>query len=199
MKLLYKIALASISIIGCCLLATHLLSFHFPQPTGSFGVGTQTHYVTSSQQQESHVPHQHDEPRKIVIQFWYPTSNKKHIVNAQWAPNFISCLKKECFFVSFFSLDKIFTSAQLHAPLTKDQAPFPVLLYSHGLGLGIRDDNTALCEELASHGYIVVGISHPYASYVVRFKDGHEVFNTINTERLPYKERQELAAREIEC
>lgn len=198
MKLLYKIALVIIGIIAYSLLATNLLPFHFPQSTGPFDVSTQTHYLTSSRQQESHVPLQHDEPRKIVIQFWYPTLNKQHIADAPWAPDFISRLKKECFLYRFFGLDNIFTSAQLQAPLAKDQAPFPVILYSHGLGLGIRDDNTALCEELASHGYIVVGISHPYASYVVRFQDGHEVFNTINTEKLPYQERQELAAREMD-
>lgn len=163
-----------------------------------FGVGTQTHYLTSSRQLESHASDHQNESRKIVIQFWYPTPHKRHIADAPWAPDFVACLKKESVFYQLFGLDNILTFAQKDAPLAQSQETFPVILYSHGLGVGIRDDNTALCEELASHGYIVVGISHPYASYVVRYHDGEEVFNTIHTENLPYKKRQELAAREID-
>ncbi len=34
------------------------------------------------------------------------------------------------------------------------------------------DGNSAQCEELASHGYIIVGISHPYDNCIVQFPDG---------------------------
>lgn len=173
-----------------------IFPLRFPQPTGQFGVGTKTDYLQFPHQQETHSPRA-DEPRELMIQFWYPTENKVYKATTPWAPDFISCLKKETFLYRFFGINQIFTSAQLNTPLVQNHEPFPVLLYSHGLGLGIRDDNSALCEELASHGYIVVGISHPYASYVVRFPDGREVLNAINTGNLPYKERQKLATQEI--
>jgi predicted dienelactone hydrolase len=51
---------------------------------------------------------------------------------------------------------------------------FPVIIFSHGFR-GTRDTNTAQCEELASYGYIVVGISHTYDSCVVQFPDGRIV------------------------
>jgi len=34
------------------------------------------------------------------------------------------------------------------------------------------EGNTSKCEELASHGYIVVGTSHPYDNSIVQFPDG---------------------------
>ena len=58
--------------------------------------------------------------------------------------------------------------------------PFPVVLFSHGGGGGTRDSNTVHCEELASHGYVVVGISHTYQSGVVEFPDGRIVDSTKN-------------------
>ena len=199
MKLLYKITLAMFGILaGYCIAAPYLFSFHFPTPTGPFCVGTQTHYLTSSRQQKLYAAEQPHETRKLVIQFWYPTPNKVDKPATPWAPDFVAHLKKENFFYRFLGLDNILTSAQLQAPLALTDSPYPVILYSHGLGLGWRDDNTALCEELASNGYIVVGISHPYASYVVRFPDRREILNAIHTEHLPYKERQELATQEID-
>jgi dienelactone hydrolase len=46
-----------------------------------------------------------------------------------------------------------------------------VLLYSPAWD-GVRTDNTFHAEELASHGYIVVGMDHPHGSEVTIFPDG---------------------------
>ena len=48
-----------------------------------------------------------------------------------------------------------------------NQARFPVLIFSHGI-LGGRIQNTSQIQELASHGYVVVGIDHTYdASFTI--------------------------------
>jgi predicted dienelactone hydrolase len=46
-----------------------------------------------------------------------------------------------------------------------------VVVYSHGLG-GERTETTALVEDLASHGYIVVTIDHIHDARVVELPDG---------------------------
>jgi predicted dienelactone hydrolase len=46
-----------------------------------------------------------------------------------------------------------------------------VVLYSHGLG-GQRTETTALVEDLASHGYIVVTIDHVHDAGAVELPDG---------------------------
>jgi len=48
---------------------------------------------------------------------------------------------------------------------------YPVVIYSPGYGLN-REQGTALVEDLASHGYIVVTISHTYESAEVQFPGG---------------------------
>ena len=46
------------------------------------------------------------------------------------------------------------------APLAAGGAPHPVLVFAPGLGLA-ASDYTTIAEDLASHGYIVVGFDDP--------------------------------------
>ncbi|WP_026574114.1 alpha/beta hydrolase family protein [Bacillus sp. UNC438CL73TsuS30] len=56
---------------------------------------------------------------------------------------------------------------------------YPLLVFSHG-AYGIKASNTSTYTELASHGYVVVSIDHPYHSFYTRSKDGTNVL--INTD-----------------
>ena len=51
---------------------------------------------------------------------------------------------------------------------------YPILIFSHGM-TGFRNQNTFQIEELASHGYIVVGIDHAYDAAATVYPDGREV------------------------
>ena len=46
-----------------------------------------------------------------------------------------------------------------------------MVLFSPGLA-GVRSQNTAWAQELASHGYVVVALDHPYDSAAVVLADG---------------------------
>lgn len=56
---------------------------------------------------------------------------------------------------------------------------YPLLVFSHG-AFGIKASNTSTFTELASHGYFVVSIDHPYHSFYTVSEDGKVV--TINPE-----------------
>ncbi|MFJ7950237.1 alpha/beta hydrolase family protein [Lysinibacillus sp. NPDC096418] len=47
----------------------------------------------------------------------------------------------------------------------------PLLVFSHG-AYGIKASNTSTYKELASHGYVVVSIDHPYHSFYTASEDG---------------------------
>ncbi|UOK63043.1 hypothetical protein MT997_34085 [Paenibacillus sp. OVF10] len=51
---------------------------------------------------------------------------------------------------------------------------YPVVLFSPGVRSARYQSMTAI-EELVSHGYIVVGMDHPYTSARVTFPDGRKV------------------------
>lgn len=52
---------------------------------------------------------------------------------------------------------------------------YPLVLFSHG-ALGIQSSNLSLYRELASHGYVVVSIAHPYQSFWTSGEDGQITF-----------------------
>ncbi|MEH7085558.1 dienelactone hydrolase family protein [Neobacillus drentensis] len=51
---------------------------------------------------------------------------------------------------------------------------YPLLVFSHG-AYGIKASNTSTYTELASHGYVVVSIDHPYHSFFTASEDGTKV------------------------
>ena len=43
----------------------------------------------------------------------------------------------------------------------KEEGSYPLVVFSHGAG-GVLESNASTCENLASHGYVAVAITHPY-------------------------------------
>ena len=58
----------------------------------------------------------------------------------------------------------------LNAPRIEGRK-FPLVIFNHGLG-GYRESNSFMCLEIASHGYVVISLSHPYDSCCAEFDDG---------------------------
>jgi dienelactone hydrolase len=65
----------------------------------------------------------------------------------------------------------LWTNSRIDAPIATANAPFPVLLFNHRWG-GVRTQDTFLTEDLASHGYVVAAIDHPYNAGRVAMPDG---------------------------
>ncbi|HMR99063.1 MAG TPA: hypothetical protein PKE62_07390 [Anaerolineales bacterium] len=61
----------------------------------------------------------------------------------------------------------------------KDGKNFPLVVFSHG-GLGTEDSNESLYLELASHGYVVASIGHPYHAFWTEDEGGRITFVNIN-------------------
>ncbi|MFM2313909.1 MAG: hypothetical protein RLZZ04_3185, partial [Cyanobacteriota bacterium] len=60
------------------------------------------------------------------------------------------------------------------APIAQTESDYPVIVFSPGAG-GSAEDSTAQAEELASQGYVVVGINHTYDTLATGFSDGRIV------------------------
>lgn len=49
----------------------------------------------------------------------------------------------------------------------EEKGTYPLVIFSHG-AFGIMDSNSSTCQELASHGYVVASIGHPYHSLFLK-------------------------------
>jgi dienelactone hydrolase len=117
-------------------------------------------------------------PRQLLVQLWYPA---RTVPGGPYAPYVedprtlerlasLMRLPRD----AFAHLGSVSTHAVLEASVAGEGSTYPVVLFSHGR-CGVREHNTVLVEELASHGYVVVTIDHPHAASGVRFPDGRFV------------------------
>jgi hypothetical protein len=110
-----------------------------------------------------------DAPRELVMWVWYPAapdpagSVAEHLPGA-WSP-----------IADQLGIDATGrrTHAFVDAPIATELAPCPVVLPSpSGFSPLLL---TALAEQLASTGYVVVGVNHTYETAVTAFADGRVV------------------------
>ncbi len=154
-------------------------AFHLPNPSGEYAIGTVTFELTDETRNETFTTDPNDH-RRILIKAWYPSDLVSGYRIAPYidAPGqFGTSIERSfgfpAFIVSHFQLTK--THSYLNAPLSQAEASFPVLIFSHGYGGYIMQD-TVVMEELASNGYIVFSISHPYEAAATSFPDGSVIY-----------------------
>ncbi len=69
-------------------------------------------------------------------------------------------------------------------PADQDGGPYPLVLFSHGLA-GYRLQSTFLTAHLASWGFVVVAVEHPYRNLSAVFGDLGAIADTLGTEQSP--------------
>jgi hypothetical protein len=132
-----------------------------PKPTGPYAVGSRYFYLTDKNRPDLVSPDPHDF-RAISLQVWYPAepgpADRLIPLNDR---KFIEGYVQEGALDPAILTEWAFepTHSYLKARPAKAATPFPVILYSSS---GVINANTFLSEELASHGYIVISIGHPY-------------------------------------
>jgi predicted dienelactone hydrolase len=149
--------------------------FVLPAPTGMYGVGTTSWHVVDSSRMESFVA---TPSRREVRAFaWYPTAARPANASATRAPYLREPLDAKTFGAAIRSpgaydaLAEVETHALLDAAPLASGARLPVLLFSHGY-TGLVSAYSALLEDLASHGFIVLSIAHPYEAVATSLANG---------------------------
>lgn len=151
-----------------------------PNLTGPFCAGTTKMPLLDSSRKETLSPESDPGSRELMLHIWYPTDTTTRGEFAEYMDS-----KSLDWMINAFYLGKIFdlpTDANnnirphglVNAPIATAQKNYPVLLFSPGL-FYISSSYTAFFEMLASHGYIVVAINHPYISGLTVFPDGHMI------------------------
>lgn len=153
-----------------------------PKPTGSYLIGTTAFDITDYNRMEQY--NESDDNRKIRIQLWYPTDSIEGLELSKWHYDGVESVRGlsiDNYFPSFF-LDenaKIDSNSYLDAEVSNLLDSYPVIIISHGWR-SQRTLHTDIAEELASNGYIVVGIEHTYGSVATVFEDGTVAYKDPN-------------------
>lgn len=170
---LFVITSVAITIYYSCTKQDTKMMFEFPPLTGSYGVGITQRYVKDETRQDPHNP---SALRELMVHIYYPAQVDKKTL-APYSTEDIAEIKNsfKMFGLSDETLEKlnvVYAHAVADAPLLQPDTPFPVIFFEHGYVGCLPTSYTALCEQIASYGYVVVATAHTYFASKVCFPDG---------------------------
>jgi dienelactone hydrolase len=139
--------------------------YQMPAPMGPYPVGTRILNLTDFSRREE-FSNDPAAKRELVVQVWYPAEASHNPVARyqRWSET-----RVETFYHVLLP-----THSREDAPIAARGGPFPVLLFGHRWN-GERTQNTELAEDLASHGYVVASVDHPYNSSRVLLANGRVI------------------------
>ena len=157
----------------------------FADPTRPYRVGTATTQWTDPGRPEP-ASSDPDDRRVVVAQAWYPAvpgadDTAWYLGRTEGESTAVTHGLADTFGVPRFLLSEIQRArgtAAVAAPVAAGSDRYPVVLFSPGLS-GVRTQNTAWATELASHGYVVVALDHPYDSAAVVLDGGQVVTSKV--------------------
>jgi predicted dienelactone hydrolase len=135
--------------------------FRLPEPTGPHAVGTRYFYWTDEDRLDESTTDPGDF-REVSVQVWYPaelSGDEKPIRYMRQDAGRAFAHFQDLPGVLLDHLALVRTHAYLGAGVAQTGAPFPVITYSTS---GLMSSHITLFEELASRGYVVLCIGHPY-------------------------------------
>ncbi|REJ76022.1 MAG: hypothetical protein DWQ47_10385 [Acidobacteria bacterium] len=141
-----------------------------PEATGEYAVGTTVRYFEDRSREEVWTTEPGDS-RRLAVQIWYPAAERTGTV----APYVFGLDRIRPSIEKYWEgIPRASTNAYIDAKPRKTERGYPVVVFSHGMN-SPRFVYTAISRELASHGYLVAAIDHPFWGPAVAFENGAPV------------------------
>ncbi|MFI9406402.1 alpha/beta hydrolase family protein [Nocardia sp. NPDC052316] len=143
-----------------------------PRPSGPYAVGTEIFRWVDRDRPESATDSVEDR-RNVVVQAWYPADAAAKGSSSAYLDGLDRLPEQVALLPGFLmrGYHRIATHAQLDAPVSTDRPRWPVVLFSPGYGAP-RAFYTGLITDLASRGFVVLAVDHPYEVAVTELADG---------------------------
>ena len=173
-----SLVLAIVVLLGLLLL-DHNQDTTLPEPTGSFAVGRTTCVWSDPGHLDPTAPRAGTH-RELHAWIWYPASPKQP---SQTFDEYLSVARRSAVerqrgvpITEFLTRDlsRVQSHSLRDADVSQQQPSYPVVIMRGG-GAALVTDYSSLAEDLASHGYVVVGFDVPYRSWVVVLPDGRVI------------------------
>jgi predicted dienelactone hydrolase len=179
-KILKGIGLLLVSLtVMCTGFAVYLGILHsqpllLPAPTGSYSIG-RTEYDWIDDDRIDTLSDNPDEQRELLVWIWYPANTTQQRSRTPYLPSaWLDAHNQDPGIGKFLERDS--SSIQTHSftNVALAQGAFPIIIMQPGMG-PVIPDYTVFAENLASHGYIVIGINETYTSNIIVFPNGRIV------------------------
>lgn len=181
--LLFLLACGAFGIVALLSLLwqEHRTDITLPSPTGRSAVGRTSYWWINSARIDSLSPSE-DAKREVVAWIWYPSSRSESAAAVEYLPRAWHAPRARSAGVllsQFLTRDPsvVHVHSSSDPGVSPEQSVYPAVILRPG-GSALTADFTTLAEDLASHGYVVVGFDAPYRSGVAVFPDGRVFFRS---------------------
>ncbi len=153
-----------------------ILSPFLLKPTGNYKIGTAVFFLNDSDRNEIYT-HKKNDFRRILVRAWYPSDSCNNNFTDYLSGYSPLTLATHFLWLGatpgdFKKLSSVKTNSCMKIPVSNRKKRFPVIIFSHGYGMSLPQFYSTLTENLASNGYIVLAITHPYESIMINYPDG---------------------------
>jgi dienelactone hydrolase len=149
-------------------------SFKAQPINGQYRIGQVSDLLTDKSRNDPY--EETKQGRKINITIYYPSNNIKGYRQAAYLDG--EAMAKSLGLPAFMGtyLKSVKSNSYINAPILKSKEKLPLVIFSHGLG-AIPQAYRSIIEELASNGYIVVGVNHT----------DYSMFSVMDGTMIPFK------------
>ena len=178
------VVLAMLGVLGVAALLGSLWLEHrtavtLPTPTGTFAVGRALYDWADDETLDTLAPVPGTK-RELLVWIWYPSAAGQSAAMHDYVPaqmraaaapggGLLRLLTRD--------LSKVHAHSIRDADVSPQPRSYPVVIMRAGASAEVWNYST-LAEDLASHGYVVVGFDAPYRTYSVVFPDGRVMRRT---------------------
>ncbi|OTA98212.1 hypothetical protein M426DRAFT_326173 [Hypoxylon sp. CI-4A] len=153
--------------------ASFTVATSLPNPTGPFRVGVSKHTVEHLNTNDPLAPN--NISTAFLATIYYPTRQEPSGEPEPYLDPEIAALLEKSWNYTTGVLASITSTIQKDAPFLQGSAgesPYPTILFGPGGGGPPVEANTILISELASYGYTVIGLDHPFEQPFIRYPNG---------------------------
>lgn len=171
---LVVVGIGGLTLLALLVWLEHKRATTLPEPSGPNSVGRTSYEWVNAAESDPLAPAA-GAKREVVAWIWYPAKANSWSTRAEYmpAPWRAALAKYVGPVIGLLTRDmaKVHAHSFADAEVLGAQPADPVVLMRAGLG-ALSTDYTTLAEDLASHGYVVVGFDAPYRTVTVAFSDG---------------------------
>jgi dienelactone hydrolase len=178
LALLAILAVLSVAALLTSLWLEHRSEITLPTPTGPFAVARDVYDWVDDKTVDTLAPGSGTK-RELLVWIWYPanaqSAKSDDYLPAQMRPAAIPASGPLRLLTR--DLAKVNGHSVRDAVVSSRERSYPVVIMRAGASSEVWN-YSALAEDLASHGYVVVGFDAPYRTFVVVFPDGRVMRRT---------------------
>jgi dienelactone hydrolase len=176
--------LAILAVLGIATLLGSLWLEHrteitLPALTGTFAVGRDVYDWADDAALDTLAPGPGSK-RELLVWIWYPSDAAQSVATNEYLPAQMRSAAVPAsgpLRLLTRDLSKVHAHSIPNVDVSSRQRSYPVVIMRAGASSEVWNYST-LAEDLASHGYFVVGFDAPYRTFVVTFPDGRVLRRT---------------------